>query len=69
MASVPKYRYLKNQFSNNLIQETIKIFKEEDGLELTPEMAEEYLQNMAGLFLAFAKGGVHEAPQEPVPLP
>ena len=47
-------------FSENLIQETIKCFKEEDGLELSPEKANEYLHSFAGLFLAFAE--THPAP-------
>jgi len=41
-------------FSKQLIDETIKVFKEEDGLNLSPEQANEYLNGMAGLFLAFA---------------
>ena len=47
-------------FSENLIQETIKCFKEEDGLELSPEKANEYLHSFAGLFLAFAE--IHTVP-------
>ena len=42
-------------FSKNLIDETIQCFKEEDGLDLSPEQANEYLHSLAGLFLAFAK--------------
>ena len=42
-------------FSQNLIDETIRCFKEEDGLDLSPEQANEYLNSMAGLFLAFAE--------------
>ena len=42
-------------FSEKLIQEAIDCFREENGLELTPETAEEYLASFAGLFLAFAK--------------
>ncbi len=43
-------------FSKNLIERTIQCFKEEDGLELSREQANEYLHSMAGLFLAFAEG-------------
>lgn len=42
-------------FSQNLIDETIQCFKEEDGLDLSLEQANEYLHSMAGLFLAFAE--------------
>ncbi len=44
-----------SNFSQNLIDETIRCFKEEDGLDLSPEQANEYLHSMAGLFLAFAE--------------
>ena len=42
-------------FSQNLIDETIRCFKEEDSLDLSPEQANEYLHSMAGLFLAFTE--------------
>lgn len=53
-----------SNFSKNLIDETIKCFKEEDSLDLSYEQASEYLRSMAGLFLAFAKSAdpVCEAP-------
>jgi hypothetical protein len=41
-------------FSQELIKETILVFREEDGIEISPEKANEYLNNMAGLFLAMA---------------
>jgi hypothetical protein len=60
---------VKSSFSQNLIQETIKVFKEEDGIELTPEQAELYLQSLAGLFLAFAGRGAGRDPKDrPRPL-
>jgi len=42
-------------FSSNLIEETIQCFKDEDGLDISPEQASEYLDTLAGLYLAFAK--------------
>lgn len=41
-------------FSQKLIEETIKVFREEDSIELSPETANEYLDSLGGLFLAFA---------------
>lgn len=41
-------------FSPNLIQETIACFREEDGLIITPETANEYLDALSGLFLVLA---------------
>jgi len=35
-------------FSKQLVDETIKVFKEEDGLNLSTEQANEYLNGMAG---------------------
>jgi len=43
------------RFSKNLIDETIKCFKEEDGIELSQELTEEYLEAFSKLFLAFAR--------------
>jgi hypothetical protein len=42
-------------FSSKLIEETIKVFREENNLELSPEQANLYLHSLAGLFLAFAR--------------
>jgi hypothetical protein len=41
-------------FSPKLIGETIQVFLEENGMELSPEQANEYLDNLSGFFLAFA---------------
>lgn len=43
------------EFSEKLIQKTIKSFKEGYGVEFTREEASEALENLSGLFLAFAK--------------
>jgi hypothetical protein len=40
-------------FSQKLIGETIKCFKEENNLDISPEQANEYLKYFAGLYLAF----------------
>jgi hypothetical protein len=42
------------QFSNNLIQETITCFFEEDGLVISEETANEYLMSLSNLYLAFS---------------
>lgn len=41
------------KYSEQLIQKTIKVFKEEDDLNISEETAIEYLNNLGGLFLAF----------------
>ena len=42
-------------FSKSLIQDCINSFKQENEVDISAETANEYLNNMAGLFLAFAK--------------
>ena len=42
-------------FSNNLIQDCIKSFKEENGVDISAETAQEYLSSFARLYLAFAR--------------
>lgn len=42
------------KYSQKLIEETIKCFKEEDNLDISAETACEYLDSLGGLFLAFA---------------
>ena len=43
------------KFSQKLIDETIKCFKEEDGFDLPLELVNEYLESFAKLYLAFAR--------------
>lgn len=42
-------------FSKNLIQDCIKSFKEENGVDISPETANEYLNSFALLYLTFAR--------------
>ena len=42
-------------FSNNLIQDCIKSFKEENGVDISVETAIEYLSSFARLYLTFAR--------------
>jgi hypothetical protein len=54
-------------FSPKLIEETIKVFREENNLELSPEQANDCLNNLAGLFLAYKDSdttGVSVQPQK-----
>ncbi len=53
---IPPHRY-----SQKLINETITIFREENGVILSEEMAEQCLNNLAGLFLAFARPNHHSS--------
>ena len=41
-------------YSQNLIQETIQCFKDENKLTITPEQANEYLNELGGLFVALS---------------
>ena len=43
------------KFSQKLIDETINCFREENGIELSPEKTEEYLDVFAKTFLAYAR--------------
>ncbi len=43
------------KYSEKLLKETISVFKKEDHLDVSPEIACEYLDNLGGLFLAFTK--------------
>jgi hypothetical protein len=43
-------------FTQQLIEDTIRLFREENGIELSPEQADEYLRSLAKFFLAFAGG-------------
>jgi len=42
------------KYSDKLIDECIKNFKEENDLDISVETAIEYLDGLSGLFLAFA---------------
>jgi len=43
------------QYDEKLINETIKCFKEENDIDITPEQANEHLNCFADLYLAFAE--------------
>ena len=43
------------QFSQKLIEDTIRCFKEENDVEITPKTANEYLESFAKLYLVFYK--------------
>ncbi len=43
------------QYSPQLILETIDCFKQEDRITLSPEQANEYLNSLGNLYLAFSK--------------
>ena len=43
------------QYSQELIEECKEVFKDEHGLDLTSETANEYLDSFARLFFIFAK--------------
>lgn len=45
--------YLSLSFSKNLIEETIRSFEEEEGILLSEETANEYLNSLSELFLMF----------------
>jgi hypothetical protein len=44
--------------------ETIQCFKEENNLDISPELANEYLNSMSGLFLAFEEKHSRQASTE-----
>jgi hypothetical protein len=56
-------------YSQKLIQETINCFKEEDNLDISPETANEYLDSLGGLFLAFADKGITANPERVAGIP
>lgn len=43
------------EYSEELIQKCIRIFKEEEGLDISSETAVEYLRRLGALYLAFSK--------------
>ena len=46
---------MPHSFSENLIQDCIKSFKEENGVDISSETAVEYLNSFARLYLTFAR--------------
>ncbi len=52
------------KYSQQLITETIQCFKEENNIELSPEQANDYLNNLGGLYLACAGGSTRPASLE-----
>ena len=48
-------------FSQELVNETIAVFKDKHGIDISPEQAEQYLQRLAGLFIAFAPKNIRGA--------
>ena len=58
------------QYSEGLVEECKKVFKEENNLDLSSETANEYLESMSRLFTAFSKSpsiqkSVAEAEKQP----
>lgn len=48
-------------YGKKLINETIKCFKEEDGIDISEETTNEYLDNLGSLFLTFDDSSkIHE---------
>lgn len=50
------------QYPQQLILEAISCFKQEHGLILSPEQANEYLNSLGNLYLAFSKESERIAP-------
>lgn len=64
--------FMSHHYSPELISEAILCFKEEDGLDISEETAEEYLNGLSGLFLAFARPALtsgERTPATPEPEP
>jgi len=45
---------MQHRFSEKLISQCISVFKEKNGVDISPETANEYLNSFADLYLAFA---------------
>jgi len=45
---------MQHRFSQQLIEKCIAVFKEKNGVDISPETANEYLNSFADLYLAFA---------------
>jgi hypothetical protein len=47
--------FMSFTFSKNLIDRTVKCFREKYNHEISDEVANEYLRSLSGLFLAFVR--------------
>lgn len=45
---------MDHRYSQKLIEETVAVFREEDGLDISLETANEYLDSLSELFLVLA---------------
>lgn len=52
--------FMSFTFSKNLIERTIKYFKEKYNQDISEEVANEYLRSFSGLFLAFVRPSVSD---------
>lgn len=59
--------FMSHRYSSKLLVETILCFKEENGLDISTEIAEEYLDGLSGVFLAFVRPTLTGGGQTPEP--
>lgn len=52
--------FMSFTFSKNLIERTIRYFKEKYNQDISEEVANEYLRSFSGLFLAFVRPSVSD---------